>query len=246
MRQLLPVPVDPVDPAAVYVDGEGARGLPFVRLNMIASADGATALQGVSGGLGADADRRVFRALRSLADVVLVAAGTARAEDYGPAVLDEPLRAGRAARGQAPVPTIAVVTRSCDLDWAGRLFADPARRPVVVTVADAPADRRLRATAVADVVMAGHGDVDLPAALRELAARGARSVLAEGGPTLNAQLVGADLVDEICLTISPLLAGGDSKRIVAGPPVVPPARLSLASLCEDDGLLFLRWRVLRD
>ena len=84
MRQLAPLAIDPVDPAHVYVDLPDVAGRPGVRLNMIASVDGATAVDGVSGGLGGPADRRVFGVLRSLADVVLVAAGTVRAEGYGP------------------------------------------------------------------------------------------------------------------------------------------------------------------
>src|SRR5437870_69124 len=122
MRQLLPELVDPVDPADVYADLPAAEGRPAVRLNMISSVDGATALDGTSGGLGSLGDKRVFAVLRSLADVVLVAAGTVRAEHYGPAA----------------VP-IAVVTRSAQLDWRSRFFTEPKARPIVVTVEDAPA-----------------------------------------------------------------------------------------------------------
>src|SRR5919198_5542311 len=148
MRQLLPTPVDPVDPMAVYGDLPVAPGRPVVRMNMIASVDGATTLAGVSGGLGGRADHALFAVLRSLADVVLVAAGTVRAEGYGPST----------------VP-VAVVSRSLRLDWERPFFAAQLARPVVVTVAAAPADARARAAEAADVVVAGEHDVDLAAAL---------------------------------------------------------------------------------
>jgi hypothetical protein len=129
MRQLFPSPVDPVDPADVYGDPPraGPGGRPGVRLNMIASVDGATTVAGVSGGLGGGADHELFALLRSLADVVLVAAGTVRAEGYGP----------------SRVP-VAVVTRSCRLDWESPFFTAPVARPIVVTVAGAPPDALAR------------------------------------------------------------------------------------------------------
>ena len=225
MRQLLPDVVDDVDPADVYDDFPEVAGRPSVRLDMVASVDGATTIDGVSGGLGGPADKRVFDALRALADTVLVAAGTVRAEHYGP----------------SPI-TIAIVTRSCRLDWDAPLFTEPVARPVVVTVSNAPADDLERARTVADVIVAGERDVDLNRAVAALGERGARRVLAEGGPTLNGQLAAADLLDEICLTVSPGIVGGDSKRIVTGTELAAPADMRLRSVCEADGLLFLRYR----
>jgi riboflavin biosynthesis pyrimidine reductase len=225
VRQLLPTLVDPVDPRAVYRDLPPAGARPAVRLNMIASLDGATAVAGVAGGLGGKADQALFALLRSLADVVLVAAGTVRAERYGPST----------------VP-VAVVTRSCRLDWDSRFFTAALARPLVVTVATAPAEARARAAEVADVVVAGEHDVDLVEAVGALGARGFRAVLSEGGPILNAQLTAAGLLDELCLTLSPLLVGGDAKRLLAGPLLPGPPALRLVSACEEDGFLFLRYR----
>lgn len=242
MRMLLPDPGGPADPLEVYADGPAGEGRPGVRLNMVASADGAVSIDGRSGGLGGDADRAVFRALRSLADVILVGAGTVRAEGYGPPRLPDPLVAARRARGQEPLPRIAVVTRSCHLDWASPLFAEPTTRPLVVTVAHADPERLARAGEVADVVLAGADGVDLPRALALLGDRGARTVLCEGGPSLNGLLAAAGLVDELCLTLAPLVGGGDAGRIVAGPALSPPPRMALASALEDDGYLFLRYR----
>lgn len=245
MRQLLPTPVDPVDPMAVYGDLPTAAGRPAVRLNMIASVDGATSVNGVSGTLGGPADHAAFVAMRAVADAVLVAAGIVRAEGYGPAELPAEAQSARRRRGQLPVPAIAVVTRACNLDWQSPFFTAAAVRPVIVTVAEAPADHRARATEVADVVIAGARDVDLRRALAALDERGAHAVLAEGGPSLNAQLADAGLLDELCLTLSPSIVGGDAKRIVTGPALHPVAPLELRSVCEADGYLFLRYRSLK-
>ena len=242
MRQLLPVAVDPVDPVTAYGDVPVAAGRPGVRLNMIASVDGAAAVDGRSGGLGGSADHRLFFVLRALADVVLVAAGTVRAEGYGPAALPDGLRAGRRDRAQTPVPPIAVVSRSCRLDWDSSLFTAATVRPLVVTVTDAPPAQLARATEVADVIVAGEGDVDFGRALAALAERGVRSVLVEGGPSLNAQLASAGLLDEVCLTLAPRLVGGEAKRILAGAGAARPRGLRLSSVCEEDEYLFLRFR----
>ena len=176
-----------------------------------------------SGGPG---DKRVFGALRSLADVVLVAAGTVRAEHYGPSTIP-----------------IAVVTRSANLDWQSPFFSDAKSRPIVLTVDDAPKDNLEHAAEVADIVRAGTGSVDLGRAVAELGARGFGHVLAEGGPTLNGQLALAGLLDELCLTLSPNLVAGDAKRLLAGPPPPAPMQLSLRSVLEDESYLFLRYRV---
>jgi riboflavin biosynthesis pyrimidine reductase len=153
-----------------------------------------------------------------------VAAGTLRAERYGPSSTQ-----------------VAVVSRSLRLDWDAPFFADQLARPILVTVAQAPPERLARAAEVAEVVVAGERDVDLAAALGALRDRRLDAVLAEGGPTLNGQLASAGLLDELCLTLSPRLAGGDAKRILNGLPL-PTAGLRLCSLCEQDEFLFLRYR----
>lgn len=192
---------------------------------MIASLDGATTVTGVSGALGGPADHALFAVLRAQADVVLVAAGTVRAEHYGPA--------------KRP---IAVISRSCRLDWDTPFFTAAGARPLVITVSRAPESNRKSAAQVADVIIAGEHDVDLRAALGVLGARGFAQVLAEGGPSLNGQLAAAGLIDEICLTLSPLLVSGEAKRILAGPSLPGGQQWRLRSLCEQDGFLFLRWR----
>jgi riboflavin biosynthesis pyrimidine reductase len=226
VRQLLPEPIDSVEPLEVYRDLPLVEGRPVVRLNMISSVDGATALDGRSGGLGGSADRKVFAALRSLADVVLVAAGTVRAENYGPGTLP-----------------IAVVSGSLRLEWDAPFFTAATHRPIVVTSGRAPAERVKRAAEVADVLVAGDAEVDLARAVERLGERGFRHVLAEGGPSLNGALAAAGVIDELCLTLAPLLVSGDAKRIVTGPALVPPPGLTLRSLCEEGGYLFLRYRI---
>jgi riboflavin biosynthesis pyrimidine reductase len=165
-----------------------------------------------------------------------------RAEKYGPAHLSETVQAARVARRQSSLPPIAVVSRSCRLDWDTPFFTSAVARPYVVTVSSsAPADRA-RAAENADVIIAGDRDVDLVGALGELGARGARHVLAEGGPTLNGALARARLLDELCVTLSPRLASGDAKRIIAGSALDELERLRLRSICEEDDYLFLRYR----
>ena len=228
MRQLLPDVRDDVDPAEVYGDVPDVTGRPSVRLNMVTSIDGATAVEGVSGGLGGPGDKAVFDALRSLADVVLVAAGTVRAEHYGPSSMP-----------------VAVVTRSAALDWDAPFFTAATARPIIITVTDAPADDVERAARVADVIVAGEHDVDLTRAVAALGERGARRVLAEGGPSLNGQLAAAGLLDEVCLTVSPKVVSGTSKRVAPGDDLPAPIDMVLRSLCEDSDLLFLRYRAVR-
>jgi riboflavin biosynthesis pyrimidine reductase len=242
MRMLLPEPVDEVDPAAVYSDLPQNDLRPAVRLNMIVSVDGGTSWNGVSGALGGSADKALFSVLRSFADVILVASATMQGEQYGPAVLEPEIQDARRQRGQRPVPTIAVVTRTCKFDWSSPFFTAATERPIVLTVSSAAESDRARAAAVADVIVAGADDVDLTSAVGELGERGANHVLAEGGPTLNGQLARAGLLDELCVTLSPLLASGDAKRIISGSTLDALEPLDLRSICEADDYLFLRYR----
>jgi riboflavin biosynthesis pyrimidine reductase len=243
MRALLPEAADDVDLELAYATpADLPPGRPFVRINMISSLDGAISVKGRSGSLGGLADRRVFDVLRSYADVIIVGAGTARAEAYGPARVDPERRQGRQERGQAPVPPIAVVTRSCHLDWTAPFFTDAEARPIVITTEDADPGARARAAERAEVLVAGDGDVDIGAALVSLAGRGARHVLAEGGPGLNAQLVRQGLMDELCLTLSPRLVAGDGPRVLAGQELPEPLDLEVLHALEEGGFAFLRMR----
>jgi riboflavin biosynthesis pyrimidine reductase len=246
MRALLPHPADEVDLVAAYALPEGAgTDRPFVRGNMISSLDGAIAVGGRSGQLGGPADRRVFGTLRSLADVILVGAGTVRAEGYGPARPDAGVRAARRARGQAEVPPIAVVTGAADLDWSSPFFTEAEARPLVITSESGAVAAEDLGRARADIVVAGASRVDPARALDELHRAGLRSVLLEGGPGLNAEVVAAGRLDELCLTLSPHLVGGTGPRVLAGPELSPILDLGLVHLLEEDGLLFARLDLVR-
>jgi riboflavin biosynthesis pyrimidine reductase len=239
---LFPEAVDDVDPATVYADLPNAAGRPAVRLNMIVSVDGGTSWNGVSGALGGPADKALFGVLRSFADVILVASGTMRAEHYGPAVIAPRFHDARRERGQSAAPRIAVVSRTCEFDWSAPFFTAASARPIVLTVSSASDAERTRAAEVADVMIVGEDYVDLDRAVRELGSVGADNVLAEGGPTLNGELAKAGLLDELCVTLSPLLASGDAKRIIAGSTLDALEPLGLCSICEEDNYLFLRYR----
>lgn len=194
-------------------------GRPWVRVNFVSTIDGAAhGPDGVSGTLGGEADKAVFDALRSMADVVLVGAGTARDEEYGP--------------GDVP---IALVSRSLEVPDA---LLVPGT--VVVTSADAPADRVAALRETVDVIAVGDGHVDLAAVLAELGRRGWHHVLCEGGPSLHGDLLALDLVDELCLTVSPVLAAGGAPRIAHGDDAVErPMRLAHARPVDD--VLLTRW-----
>ena len=214
----------------------------WLRANMVASADGAATVQGRSGGLSSPADQRLLGVLRALADVVVVGAGTVRAEGYAPVRARPSYAERRAAAGQAPAAAMAVVSATLDLDPGGPLLSQRGTAPtLVLTCAAAPPERARRLRERAEVVVVGEDRVDLPAALAALAGRGLDRMLCEGGPSLLAQLAAADLLDELCLTVSPLLLAGDAPRVLTGPALASPRPLRLASLLEEDGHLFARY-----
>jgi riboflavin biosynthesis pyrimidine reductase len=245
MRALLPEPAASVDIVEAYTIPEGVgEHRAFVRCNMISSIDGAISVNGRSGMLGGPADSHLFHVLRSLADVILVGAGTYRAEGYGPVRLSEDVQKARRARGQEAVPPIAVVTRS-DMDWASPFFTEAQVRPIVVTTSDYDRGAMSRGEKVADFVVAGDTRVDPARALEHLHRSGYRSVLLEGGPGLNADIVDAGLLDELCLTVSPRLVAGSGPRVMAGPELAQPLELDMVHLLEEDGLLFYRLTVAR-
>lgn len=218
------------------------RVVPRVRMNFISSIDGAVSIAGRSGGLGGPGDRRLMQVLRSLCDVVLVGAGTVRSEGYGGTQLKEVDASWRESIGLPAQPRLAVLSRGLSVGPEHPFFAEAVTRPLVVTCAASPAERRDALAAVADVLVCGDDEVDLAEAMRALAARGLAQVLCEGGPHLFGELAEAGLVDEVCLTLSPVLAGGDAARILRGAPErARPMRL-VHALSDDDGFVFLRYR----
>ena len=251
MRQLFPPPGRPGEAggelsagqlAELYAYPPHPRGEPWVRANMVAAVDGAASVGGRSGGLSGAADRLLFGILRSLADVILVGAGTARAEHYRPAQpasMPPALRAGRPA-----TPPIAVISGRLTVDPRTALFtaAPPDARTIVITSEQAPAAQRAAVAEHADVIVAGTGRVDLKAALAGLAARGYPRVLTEGGPHLLAELAAGGLLDELCLTVSPLLAcPGPGRILQGGPPLPRGLPVTLGHVLEDAGFLLCRY-----
>jgi riboflavin biosynthesis pyrimidine reductase len=233
--------LDLIGPYAA-ADRSAPGGPCWVMANMVGGLDGSAAIGGRVGALSDETDRRLFRALRGLSDVVLVGAETVRRERYGPVRLPDEARAARRAQGRPETPPLAVVSRSLNLDLASPLFTEAAAasRTIVVTCATSPADRRAAAAEVADVVLAGDERVDGAKALAGLAERGASVVLCEGGPTLLGELAAADLLDELCLTLSPLL-GGDPLPVAVSPPGALPTRLRRAHTLAEGDNLYLRY-----
>jgi riboflavin-specific deaminase-like protein len=252
LRRLLP----PGAPASVEEIVEGLRlsdraavpaMRPYVMLNMVSTVDGRASIGGRSGALGNRADRELFQALRRAVDAVMVGAGTVRAERYGRIIPDEAARRRRRERGLSEEPLACIVSASLALSQDIPLLAERAARLVIVTAAQAS----LPAVGahVEYVRVQRDGAVDLPAALGALRERfGVRTLLCEGGPHLNCQLLLAGLVDELFLSLSPQLAGGDpatgrALRILAGAELESPAKLELLGALESDSQLFLRYGV---
>lgn len=239
MRRLHPAAAEAVDTLDAYALPDD--GNLHLRVNMVTSIDGAAAVDGRVGVLSGTADGVLLHELRSLCDVLLVGAGTIRAEGYGPIRLGEEQRRRRAERGQREVPRLAVLTRSLDLDLTRPVFTRATARPLLVTTERASAERRRAAGDVADVVVAGDADVDLGLALEELAARGMPKVLSEGGPHVLAAMFAAHLVDELCLAVAPVVTAGHELRITAGPALPEATRMHLDQVLEKDEFLFLRY-----
>ncbi|MEU6818758.1 pyrimidine reductase family protein [Streptomyces sp. NPDC046860] len=232
--------------AAAYAYPTGDDGGPrtWLRANMVSTLDGAAQHDGRSQPISCPADMRVFGTLRALADVVLVGAETVRQEGYRPARARAEFASAREAAGQGPAPAVAVVSGGLDLDFSLPLYTAPLVPTIVLTGTDAPAGRVAAAErAGVRVVVAGEGRrVDPARAVRALAGLGLTRQLTEGGPRLLGQLVAAGVLDELCLTLSPMLTAGDAQRIAGGPGVAVPHRFALASLLEEDGFLFGRYR----
>lgn len=191
------------------------RSKPWVRANFIASLDGAATHEGHTRGLNDADDKRVFDLLRMLCDVVLVGAATVRSEGYASIVSDRQA-AWRLEHGLTAEPMLAVVSARLSLSPDMAALARAPLRPIIFTLEGAAPEKRQALSKVADVLSCGATTLDCRAMLAALAARGLRQVLCEGGPHLFGTLVAADCIDELCLTLSPLLENGSAGRIVAG------------------------------
>jgi riboflavin biosynthesis pyrimidine reductase len=216
----------------------GASARPRVVAMMIASVDGRTAVKGRSVGLGHPADRALLRELRAAVDAILVGTATLRAERYAN-LLDDEQRAQRVAAGLDPEPIVATVSRGLDVPDDIPLLAEPTARVQVYTEVEGEVPSQGAWVAVHRF---DPGGVTMPAILEHLSAeRGTRAILCEGGPTLLRELVVADCVDDVLLTVAPMLVAGDAPTLLRGPELEPPAGLALRTIHRADDHLFLHY-----
>lgn len=210
------------------------------RANMVASLDGAAALDGRTGGLSSPADQHLLHLLRSLADAVVVGVGTVEAEHYGPLVLPPGLKRRRRARGQDDAPRLVVVSGSASLrPDAPYLRPNAGGQPAIVATTERADPGRRRALAeVAEVVVCGAREIEGSALREALHRRGLEEVVCEGGPTLLGRLVDGGVIDELCLTLAPVVVGPSAHTLVAA--LDRPVGVRLRHVLEADGSLFLR------
>lgn len=236
LRPLMGADVELVDSAQYYEDAPHG-----VRVNMIVSLDGAAAFDGTVGPLSDPVDLDLLISLRAYADVVLVGAGTVRAEHYGPVRLRPEQLAYRHDRwGLDSAPGVAVVTATGDLPWTSTLFTDGPRQ-LVVTTRRVVRARGNEIAKVADIVVGGEDTVDVRDAIAALKDRGLHRILCEGGPILLDELVAHDLVDDMCLTVAPRFAGLQPQLASCAPTLHTPRTLSLRHVLTKDNFLYLRY-----
>jgi riboflavin biosynthesis pyrimidine reductase len=207
---------------------------PTLRVNFIASVDGAVTVDGLSGGLHGPGDKEIFDSLRMVCDALIVGSGTVKAEKYDALRLTPEARAWRVEHGLPEFPLMVIVSGSMNLDYDQLVFADAPIRPIVLT------HRGAKASSVAEVIAVGDGEIDLAAGLAALHERGATQLLCEGGPSLLGTMIRKDLVTELCLTVSPLLVGGGPGRIATGAPGLA-REMSLRHVLTLRDMLFLRY-----
>ena len=216
-------------------------------MNMVSTVDGKVTLGHSAAGIGSRTDALVMRQLRASVDAVMHGAGTLRAELVDPRV-DHPRVLQRVARGLTPQPLAVAVSGSLDLNPSLRYFVNGPAGTVILTAAAAPGSRRERLARYATVIAEGESEIDLSAALIRLRREhGVRTLLSEGGPSLNQRLLDAGSIDEVFWTVAPKLAGGSGPTLIQGDVVAMSVRaqLALVSLFEHDGELFARYRVER-
>ncbi|OAV62118.1 dihydrofolate reductase family protein [Enteractinococcus helveticum] len=237
------------DPMATYlaVDRSAPRHECWVAGHMVAGLDGTAAIGGKVGALSTDVDQDLFRRMRQIADVVLVGAETVRKEGYGLVRLSDEAMAARQAAGKPPTPPVAIVSGSLELNWKLKLFREAPEHAKTMIITGESADPAALAEAQqhAEIIFAGKDRVEPDAALQAFAQRGYQVVLCEGGPTLLGELVAADRLDELLLSIAPVM-GGDNLPVSLRPDGAGISRFQLQHVMGEDHTLFLRYEALRD
>jgi len=220
-----------------FHEAQVKRDRPRVSVNFAMTSDGAIALsEGVSGGIGDLGDRAVFRGLRDRCDAILAGTQTIATEGYGRLIRDSQRREQRTERGLAADPLSVIVSRSGELPISAPIFESPEQQIVAFVPPGAK-----HPDSQAQLEMVELDQVSTSRALELLGKRGVRSIVCEGGPKLVSGLAADNLVDDIFLTIAPLLAGGGPTGLVNGQPLATPEPLSLQHIAERDGSIFIRW-----
>ncbi|MBF4575683.1 pyrimidine reductase family protein [Frondihabitans sp. VKM Ac-2883] len=249
LGQIFPVLIaDLDDDALLALLAPRDRAVPRLRANFVASIDGSVTAAGLSGSLGGPADKKVFDLVRQLCDVIVVASGTVKAEGYAGPLVSEATRAWRVANGLSPHPAVAVVTGRLSVDPESDFFTESPVRPLVLTAKSADAGRRRALAEVADVVDCGSETVEPRLLVDALVARGLPQMHCEGGPSLLGALIEADVLDALCLTVSPSLEGGSGPRIARRSPDAAPIDLrtmQLDHVLHASGMLLTQYSRVR-
>lgn len=248
IHQLLPKrtpkPLDDDDLLALY--GSSDRTLPVVRANFVSSIDGASTVGSLSGPLGGPADKRLFDLLRRLSDVIVVGAGTLRSEKYDAMRLSTEASRWRIDHGLTAQPHFAIVSSRLDLDAASDVFVNAPVRPIVLTADSADPHARRGLARVADVISCGEIRAGGKQMVEVLTTRGLKQMHCEGGPHLLGTLIADDVLDELCLTTSPLLEGGVGPRITSGATDAVSRSMALDHVLISAHMLFTKYSRIRE
>lgn len=212
-----------------------------VRANFVTSLDGSVSINGLSGGLGNPADQRILALLRRMSDVVLVGAETVRREGYGALSLGKDSVRWRKKNNLTSQPSFALVSQRLDLDEHSDIFLTAETRPLVLTVSTAPTERIKALSAVAEVVRCGESSIDPHLLITELTDRGHNHILCEGGPRLFATLLAAGMIDELCLSLSPLFVAGFGARMSASMQTEIAQKMTLKHVVMSHDMLLSRY-----